>query len=131
MRHVFKCQLRWQDLDAQQHINNVAFLSYMQEARVDLLFTREGDAGGLANGVVVAQQQIEYLAPMGWRPELISVETWVTHIGGASFTLSYEIKDESTVYARASTVMVAFDLANPGPRRLNEAERALLATYQD
>lgn len=130
MRHVFQCQLRWHDLDAQQHINNVAFVAYMQEARVDFLFTRKGQAGGLANGVVVAQQQIEYLAPLDWRPEPIAVETWVTHIGGASFTLSYEIKDATTVYAKASTVMVAFDLATAAPRRLTDAERQLLAGYQ-
>ena len=129
MRHDFKCQLRWHDLDAQQHINNVAFIAYMQEARVDFLFTQEGAAGGLGQGVVVASQQIEYVAPMDWRREPITVQVWVTHIGGASFTLAYEIKADDRIYAKATSVMVAFDLEGGTSRRLAPAERELLSRY--
>ena len=30
--------MRWSDMDAYQHINNVAFLGYFEMARVDLFF---------------------------------------------------------------------------------------------
>ncbi|MBA2573322.1 MAG: hypothetical protein H0V02_00840 [Nocardioidaceae bacterium] len=34
-RHVFSLKPRWSDLDAYNHVNNVTWLEYLQEARVD------------------------------------------------------------------------------------------------
>ena len=38
-RHVYRCPLRWGDMDAQGHVNNAAYLDYLQEARVDFLLS--------------------------------------------------------------------------------------------
>ncbi len=37
MSHHYRCPLRWGDMDAQGHLNNAAFVDYLQEARVDYL----------------------------------------------------------------------------------------------
>ena len=37
MRHVFQCPMRWADMDLQGHVNNVIYVDYLQEARVDML----------------------------------------------------------------------------------------------
>lgn len=37
-RHIFRCPLRWADMDAFGHVNNVAFLRYLEEARIDFMF---------------------------------------------------------------------------------------------
>src|SRR5437764_6553194 len=47
--------MRWSDMDAYQHINNVAFLGYFETARVDLFFDQptHDEETGLRRGIVV------------------------------------------------------------------------------
>lgn len=131
VRHIFKAQVRWADLDAFGHVNNVVFHAYLQEARVDFLFTHAASVGvdRLATGMVVARQEIDHTAPLGFTPNPVEVHVWVTHVGGSSFTLDYEVKDSSTLYAKARSVLVAYDLVNSSPRRLTDEERTLLNKY--
>jgi len=92
-------------------------------------------AEGLAEGVLVIKAEIDYRRVMLFRQEPYSIELWVSKIGGASFTISYEIVDppedspRRVVYGRASTVLAPVDLATGGPRRLNEIEREALSKF--
>jgi acyl-CoA thioester hydrolase len=54
----------------------------------------------------------------------------VTEVRAGSFALAYEVRDDERVYARASSVIVAYDLDKAGARRLGEDEIAFLKTYQ-
>lgn len=137
-RHIYACPMRWSDMDAFGHVNNVVFLRYLEEARVDFMFNRaaEAGAGEFAGGSVVARHEIDYLRPLVHRPEPVTVETWVTRISAASLSVSYEIKDtdeegRETVYVRASTVVVPYDLAAGRPRRITPVERAFLGRFMD
>ncbi|MGA5702308.1 acyl-CoA thioesterase [Peterkaempfera bronchialis] len=139
-RHIYACPLRWSDMDAFGHVNNVVFLRYLEEARIDFMFTQaaEAGAGEFAGGSVVARHEIDYLKPLIHRPEPVTVETWVTRLTAASLTVSYEIKDigsgeeaDETVYVRASTVVVPYDLAAGRPRRISPVERAFLSRFLD
>jgi acyl-CoA thioester hydrolase len=94
-RHTYLCPVRWFDLDAYQHVNNVQFLRFLEEARVDFLFTlapREG-AKTLKEGVLIARHEIDYKRPLPYRSEPVQIDTWVTQIRAAAFTLSYEVRD--------------------------------------
>ncbi|GAA5012781.1 hypothetical protein GCM10025734_58630 [Kitasatospora paranensis] len=44
-RHIYDCPLRWSDMDAFGHVNNVVFLRYLEEARIDFMFTQAAEAG--------------------------------------------------------------------------------------
>ena len=96
MRHIYRCPLRWADMDAYGHVNNAVFLRYLEEARVDMLFTHAQRGGGerLAEGVVIARHEIDYKRPLIFRPEPVRIETWVTMIRHASFGLAYEVRDD-------------------------------------
>ncbi|MGH8826576.1 MAG: acyl-CoA thioesterase, partial [Jiangellaceae bacterium] len=85
-RHVSYVPLRWADMDAFGHVNNVVYLRYLQEARVDMLFVHAPKHGAeqLASGVVVARHEIAYRAPLHFRAEPVRVDTWVTRVGNAS-----------------------------------------------
>ena len=131
-RHVYLCPLRWSDMDAYQHINNVVYLRYLEEARVDWMFRRASEAGveGFATfGTVVAKHEIEYKRPLVYRPEPVRVEVWVTAIATAKFTVAYEVRDDEQVYAIASSVLVPFDIAGGYPRRLSPMEKDYLGEY--
>ena len=123
--------LRWSDMDAYGHVNNVQFLRLLEDARVIAFEQWFGqDRSLLREGVVVARHEIEYLAPLDFRHAPISVDIWATKISGASFDLGYEMRDPAEVgttsYARAETTLVAYEFATASPRRLRPDEREVL-----
>lgn len=133
MRHLYRCPLRWADLDLLGHVNNVTYVDYLQEARVDLFRTHAPDsrADDLAEGVVVVRHEVTYVSSLTFGPEPVSVECWVTEIRAASFTMAYEVftedaAGERTVYLRARTVLTPYVFATERPRRLDASERESL-----
>lgn len=115
-------------MDAYGHVNNVVFLRYLEEARIDFLFRPEKD---FKQGSVVARHEIDYKRQLVHRHHPVDIELWVTEIRAASFTITYEVKDDDLVYVRASTVIVPFDFEAQRPRRLTAEEREFLAEYRD
>ena len=132
-RHVFACPMRWSDMDAYGHVNNVVFLRYLEEARIDLLLTAAGPAGRqmLDNGVVVVRHEIDYRRPLVHRVEPVEIVSWVEEIRNASFTVAYEIADGDEVYVQARTVLVLVDLEGGHPRRIGPDDRAWLERFLD
>ncbi|MBD0293369.1 MAG: acyl-CoA thioesterase [Jiangellaceae bacterium] len=129
MRHAFECAVRFDDLDAYGHVNNVTFAEYLQEARVDFAHRYLADDLSPHEGSVVAHQSLDYHRPVPFRTEPLQVVLWVTRIGRSSFDVAYEIRDADTVYVTATGALVAFDVAAERPRPLTEAERATLAKF--
>ena len=136
MRHVYYCPLRWADMDSLGHVNNVTYVDYLQEARVDMLAVHAPETGGeaLAEGVVVVRHEVEFVAPLVFRPEPVRIETWVSRIRAASFTMRYEILDElpdgeRRVYVRARSVLTPFVFAEERPRRVSPEEREVLERF--
>jgi acyl-CoA thioester hydrolase len=127
--------MRWADLDLLGHVNNVVYVDYLQEARVDMLRThgRAASTGELAEGVVVVRHEVSYLSPLNFGFEPVTIESWVTEIRAASFTMAYEIFHEHEgarhVYVRAKTVLTPYVFADERPRRLADVERETLAAF--
>jgi acyl-CoA thioester hydrolase len=139
-RHRVLTPLRWSDMDAYGHVNNVQFLRLLEDARVIALAAHGSDEGGLmvSTGLLVARSEIEYVNPLVFRTAPVAIDLWVTAVGGASFDLGHEVLDEQgpdggppLVYARAETRMVAYDLTVHRPRRLIGEERARLEAWRD
>ncbi|MFD6532309.1 acyl-CoA thioesterase [Streptomyces sp. NPDC060184] len=132
-RHLYPCPLRWSDMDAFGHVNNVVFLRYLEEARIDFMFRlAPGDGSpSFAGGSVVARHEIDYLRPLVHRHAPVTVESWVTKLGAASLTIAYEIKDADLVYVRASTVVVPYNLLEGRPRRITAEEKLFLQEYME
>lgn len=128
--------MRWADLDQLNHVNNVTYADYLQDARVDMFrayapWMRVQDLTARPDeALVVVANDISYLAPMGLHASVM-VECWVSEVRAAQFTVSYEIfsgtGDERVVYARAATVLAPFVFATNRPRRITAEERAALA----
>jgi len=129
--------MRWADLDMLGHVNNVVYVDYLQEARVDMLRTHARREGGeLTEGVVVVRHEVTYLAPLTFRFRPVRIECWVTEIRSASFTMAYEVFHDDgdggrVVYLRASTVLSPYVFREEHPRRLTEEEKATLAQFYE
>jgi acyl-CoA thioester hydrolase len=137
--------MRWADLDTLGHVNNVTYVDYLQEARVDMLRIHgsrphshgpDGGLGDLAEGVVVVRHEVTYLRPLLFTFEPVLIECWVTDVRAASFTIAYEIfrrsrsrPGERSVFARAATVLTPYVFATEQPRRLTSEERARLEAF--
>jgi len=136
---------RWSDLDAYGHVNNVAMLTLLEEARIEVFWrhpvtaeesavagwpTAVIDAGpGAETSTLVAGQHVEYLRPLAYRRHPVIVVMWIGRLGGASLDICYEVRDvpagqDGVTYARAVTTLVLVDSATGSPRRIGQAERA-------
>lgn len=101
--------MRWGDMDAYGHINNVEILRILEEARIHAFGPPAGT--GLP-GVEVAQpifseleadvqalvveHRVRYLAPLNYRNVPAVIRIWISAVKGASFTVAYGIFDPVT-----------------------------------
>ena len=123
-------------MDSLGHVNNVVYVDYLQEARVDMLRVHAPAQGGeeLAEGVVVVRHEVEFVRPLVFRPEPVRVESWVSQIRAATFTMAYEVLDElpdgeRRVYLRASSVLTPYVFSQERPRRITTEEREVLGRF--
>jgi acyl-CoA thioester hydrolase len=118
-------------MDALGHVNNGRYVDYLQDARVDFLFrtAKELGADDLETGLLVARHEVQYRAPLIFRPEPVRIELWISEIRAASFTVDYEILDlepERRLYVDARTKLVPFDFSANRLRRITPVERTAL-----
>jgi acyl-CoA thioester hydrolase len=122
-------------MDQLGHVNNVTYVDYLQEGRVDMLRVHPPASGGeaLAEGVVVVRHQVKYLHPLVFRPEPVSIEMWVTEVRAASFTMAYEIFDETEdgrhVYLQARSMLTPYIFDGEHPRRVMPEEKEILRRF--
>ncbi len=145
MRLRIEVPVRWADLDAYGHVNNVEVLRLLEEARIQA-FWRHGedsaptaviDSGPqAATHTFVASTEVEYLAPIGYHRDPMIVELWIGHLGGASIDVCYRVlapdapADAAPVPSvQARTTIVVVDAATGRPRRLTADERAAWQPY--
>jgi acyl-CoA thioester hydrolase len=126
--------LRWSDMDAYGHVNNVQYLRLLEDARVIGFREWFGEDRSLLDaGVIVSRHEIEYVAPLTYRPQPIEVDMWVTGVHGAGFSLGYAVRDPESLgertYAIAETGIVLYDFTTSRPRRLSDEDKAILATH--
>jgi acyl-CoA thioester hydrolase len=131
-RFTAQVAMRWSDMDAYGHVNNVQFLTYVEEARVEMF--KSVPLSGLDQvqaGILVAASEIKYRRPLLHRHDPVPIDVWVTRIGAAQFALEYEVHDADVVYATASSLMVPYDFASERPRRLTADEKEWLGQFYD
>jgi acyl-CoA thioester hydrolase len=127
-------------MDMLRHINNVSYVDYLQEARIDMFTAHPEFRGGedLGEGVVVVGHQLDFLAPLSFRSRPATVDSWITQVRAASFTMAYEVYDEAPteddhaarrVYLRASSVLAPYVFGSERPRRISAVEREVLSRY--
>jgi acyl-CoA thioester hydrolase len=123
--------LRWNDFDVLGHVNNVRYFEFMQDTRVALVERMNLSKADISEiGHVVAHQEIDYLKAIPMNATSVSVEIQVEKVGGASYNLTYEISDgEGHLYAKASTVMVTFDVKSDSVVRIPDNIRTALESF--
>jgi acyl-CoA thioester hydrolase len=110
-------QLRWGDMDGNNHVNNVMITRLFEESRVRashrLLAQEPSGSDGrdlLEGGLVVVRQEVEYLATMPYSEEDVTCAVWLSRVGRTSFDFSARLVGvDGTAYAQAETTLVRVD----------------------
>jgi acyl-CoA thioester hydrolase len=120
--------MRWSDRDLLGHVNNVTYLTYVEEARIhlhDLLRASSPEP----TSYLVAHARCDYLTSVTDYPGEIDVDLWVSAIGMSSMTVDYELRQGAVVVARARNVMVATNSLTGRPRPLTLREHEVLEQH--
>jgi acyl-CoA thioester hydrolase len=110
------------DIDRQGHVNNVAFVRYVQEVAVAHWRAVAPADVQAAFTWVVRRHEVEYLRP-AFAGEELQLRTWVGEPSGATwerFTEVWRAGEEKPLVA-ARTVWVLLDAATGRPRRVDAA----------
>ena len=121
--------VRWGDMDSFNHVNNAAFATYLEEARMHW-FTSLGP-GWIDQRImpILAAQTINYRIPIEW-PAAIARELRTARIGRTSLTRAFRIVSTASPvrhYADGSHVLVWVDRASGRSVPLPELVRSAAA----
>ena len=126
---VYRIHVRFADLDVNRHVNNVAYFTFMEQARIDWLKRMDLQTTAQGEGPVVAQTNCNYRKAIPW-VDAIDVRVYAGPAGRSSFPTYYEIvsaEDAEIKYADGQAIMVWTDRASGKSRPVPDRLRALLA----
>jgi acyl-CoA thioester hydrolase len=105
-------EVRYGDIDAQRHLNNARYFTFMEQARIEYLLALGlwdgGDFEGV--GMILAEQKCTYLKPIMFG-QSIRVGVRISRMGNKSFTMEYLFVEEGgeDPLAHGYSIQVAFD----------------------
>ncbi len=123
-------RVRFGDLDAMRHLNNVVFLRYFETARIAYLraivpshdpANPEADAFGL----IFAECHINYRSPVLFDEE-VAVLCSIGNVKRSSFRVEFEMRVGTRLAAEGYGVLVGFDYGSQQAAQLPDALREQL-----
>jgi acyl-CoA thioester hydrolase len=121
-------RVRFGDLDAMQHMNNVEFLRYFETARIEYIRTLRPDRTPTKReqfGFIFAECHIHYRSPAHYDEE-IRTYVWPSELKRSSLKLGFEMRSESDgrLVADGYGVVVGYDYTAGKAEPIPDALRA-------
>jgi acyl-CoA thioester hydrolase len=121
-------------IDENGHVNNVAYVQWMQDIAVEHYESIGGTRPMQLAGAtwVVREHRIEYLLP-AFAAEEIEIKTWVENIRRVRSLRKYEFirKTDGKILVRGETDWVFVDLQTGAPRAIPDEVSKVFAEAQD
>lgn len=125
--------VRYADLDAQWHVNNSRFLTYMEQARFEYLqHLGLFDASSFLDlRMIIADVHVSYKAPIVLNQK-ISVYTRTAKIGNKSITFEYQIRDDEsgTICGKGEVVGVCYNFRTHETTIVPDEWRQKISAYE-
>lgn len=126
-------RVRFGDLDAMRHLNNVVFLRYFETARIAFLRSlapdhdpsRVGGDPSASFGLIFAECHIAYRSPVAF-DELVEVECRVGEVRRSAFQVPFAMRVGDRLAAEGHGWLVGFDYERQQSARLPDALREVL-----
>lgn len=123
----YRPEVRWSDQDMLGHVNNARLITIIEECRIRWMHeVRAGHITG--GGMLVANQNIDYLIPVMYGPELLMTVT-VKKIGSSSFTVNTRGDQDGRQVFDHDCVLVHIDRETAKPTPLTPELRAAFEPY--
>jgi acyl-CoA thioester hydrolase len=128
-------RVRFGDLDAMRHLNNVVFLRYFETARISYLRhlmpshdPAHPEEEGF--GLIFAECHINYRSPVVY-DEQVATECAVSHVARSSFRVPFRMLVGERLAAEGYGVLVGYDYPAGGATPLPDALRERLELEAD
>jgi acyl-CoA thioester hydrolase len=113
-------QIRWRDLDALGHINNAAYITYFELARLGYIQAVLGEGAAIDPRtllpvdfqIILAEVSCSFRSPATLGDQLV-VAIWASQVGRKSFVFQYRIEEETEgrLVAEGRSTQVWYDYA--------------------
>ncbi|NLU83994.1 acyl-CoA thioesterase [Rhodococcus sp. HNM0569] len=121
-------------MDVFHHINHARMVTLLEEARIPWLFDDGRPTVSLREGAVVADLHVRYRGQLRHSDTPLDVLMWIEKVRAVDFTIVYEVRPKAAPASApaivASTQIAAFDIDTQRLRRLTDAERDYLVSWQ-
>ena len=117
------CSIRWQDMDAFNHVHHSLYFIYLQECRIEWLRAHGISMNDPTRGPIIGEISCRYLRPISY-PANIVVELYFSHRSGRRIYFEQIIRSRETpelIYASAQVTVIWVDF-NTGRSILPPAE---------
>lgn len=121
-------EVRFGDLDAMRHLNNVAFLTFFESARIAYIQSIVPDHSPTEPddfGLIFAECHINYRSP-GHYGELLETRVRPAAVARSSFRVEFEMRVGERLVAEGYGVLVGYDYAAGRAAPLPDRLRAVL-----
>ena len=119
--------VRFADLDMLGHVNNKAYATYYETARVGYMSAR-GLSDGLKVGMALVRLEIDYRKEIRY-PATLKLGVRLCKLGNSSLTLACAIFDGEVCASTSKSVAVRFDAETRSSKPFSPAERQTLESY--
>ena len=128
---VFEHEVRFRDIDAMRHVNNVAFVAFMEDARMEYwkALTRVQDLKGI--NFILAEVSCRYLSP-AYLGETISIGIRARNLSNKSFQFEYKMEDKASgrPITEGVSVQVMYDYKQKKTMPLEQKMRDAVASLE-
>lgn len=101
-------QLRFSDVDMLGHVNNAAYLSFFETARMNFLSREIGAWDWKKKGIILRKNEVEYLEPV-YLNDVVEIEVRPETIGNTSFSLKYFLRVGDKIKCKGESILVCFN----------------------
>jgi acyl-CoA thioester hydrolase len=130
--HRFPLAVRWGDMDAYGHVNNVSFLRYLESGRVayaHTVYDRSINADG--ENIILADTQCSFKRQLHY-PAEITILSRTTRVGRTSMTMEQMIllAPNDALVATSHSILVWFDFVHQRPAPVPDWLKTHLQAYE-
>lgn len=128
---LFEHEVLFRDLDPMGHVNNVAFVAFMEDARMHYWKALRKVYGLKHINFILAEVTCRYLSP-AYLGEILLVGIRARNLGNKSFHFEYRMEDKASgrLITEGKSVQVMFDYKEQKSTALGQNMRDAVASLE-
>jgi acyl-CoA thioester hydrolase len=130
-RVVFEHEVLFRDLDAMGHVNNVAFVAFMEDARVEYWRALRKGHGLKGINFILAEVTCRYVSPAHFGETLL-IGLRARNLGNKSFHFEYRMEELTSerLVTEGKSVQVMYDYKKQKTMPLDDKMRHAVAALE-